>query len=724
MPFANKLKKFIKPRAFLFKLFLTIVVFVCIPLLAFQIFMIGQSTEEFRKTNQDHYLATLQAGSSTFSSAEQALSQTAFRISLNELVQKPLRHNADEYSLYEAAEALKRYAIENLHVRNVGVYYISQGYLLVNGFDYTYGCKYTLADYCAKLEPDAPEKAQSIQHFFEKVDSVQYFMTSDSKTLYMAQPIPLIAGRGEAIVFFTLDAQALEENYRASVALHSSFAILDDQGNFLIKGNDFTQNINSQSLSGIISSGNGVLTAGAEGELVVYKYIEPQSGFAFLLCMDKDESQEQLINFAQTVRITTFIMLIIVAVSLVVTIYINYLPIHRLLKKHAATAVNHELHSEIELLDSVFFKLDEKSSTQQDLLMDFILGDLLFGNEVKPELLEQYFPAGRYHNFVVMAALYPALTVVQSRQLAGKIAECTGHTIYVTTVPNRPHAVIICLSETELDCLALHSCTDKAIVDVLGQHCPLCIGQVTQDICQLRTSYRSALTSDFESGQTSSCINADEFSKMLQTLSQCVFLGDEAEALHQLDSIKNLLYTENMGEGHLRYYGFMLLNTYLSSVNASKLQLSEREVELLLSFSSMDHLFKQLSESIRQVCSQMAATARNSDMQLQQQLLQFVDTHFMESELCLTAAADHIGASIYAVSRLFKEITGKGFKDYVTEKRLEHGHMLLTTTSKSILDIATESGFENSNYFATVFKQKYGMPPTKYRSLQKDKHNT
>ena len=109
------------------------------------------------------------------------------------------------------------------------------------------------------------------------------------------------------------------------------------------------------------------------------------------------------------------------------------------------------------------------------------------------------------------------------------------------------------------------------------------------------------------------------------------------------------------------------------------------------------------------------------DLQMQQNLLQFVDENFQRSELCLTMAADHIGASIYAVSRLFKEITGKGFKDYVTEKRLEYGHRMLCTTNASIAEIAAAAGFDNANYFSTIFKQKYGMPPTNYRNEHKEK---
>ena len=159
----------------------------------------------------------------------------------------------------------------------------------------------------------------------------------------------------------------------------------------------------------------------------------------------------------------------------------------------------------------------------------------------------------------------------------------------------------------------------------------------------------------------------------------------------------------------------------MAVVNSGKTQLPSQEAELLLTFNSMEHLFKMLSESVHQTCNRVADTERSVSLLMQRQLLQYVEEHFTSSELNLSTAANHIGASIYVVSRLFKEVTGKGFKDYVTDKRLEYGHALLTTTQKSIAEISAESGFDSASYFALVFKQKYGVPPTKYRNMQKGK---
>ena len=102
-------------------------------------------------------------------------------------------------------------------------------------------------------------------------------------------------------------------------------------------------------------------------------------------------------------------------------------------------------------------------------------------------------------------------------------------------------------------------------------------------------------------------------------------------------------------------------------------------------------------------------------------LLEYVNSHCYDSALCLNAVADALSTSIYAVSRTFKEITGVGFKEYVTAKRLEQACRLLTGSDETISEIAVLSGFENATYFTTVFKHEYGMPPTKYRAITQKK---
>ncbi len=52
---------------------------------------------------------------------------------------------------------------------------------------------------------------------------------------------------------------------------------------------------------------------------------------------------------------------------------------------------------------------------------------------------------------------------------------------------------------------------------------------------------------------------------------------------------------------------------------------------------------------------------------------------------------------------------------YVTELRLERALELLSTNLYSITDIANMCGYTDIFYFSRVFKNRYGVPPGKYR---------
>lgn len=73
-----------------------------------------------------------------------------------------------------------------------------------------------------------------------------------------------------------------------------------------------------------------------------------------------------------------------------------------------------------------------------------------------------------------------------------------------------------------------------------------------------------------------------------------------------------------------------------------------------------------------------------------------------------------------SIRQLSREINllykGQTFGEVLTEVRLSHTLELLTTTDKSIGEIALTVGFNSASYFSKVFKRKYHMTPEQYRS--------
>ncbi len=70
--------------------------------------------------------------------------------------------------------------------------------------------------------------------------------------------------------------------------------------------------------------------------------------------------------------------------------------------------------------------------------------------------------------------------------------------------------------------------------------------------------------------------------------------------------------------------------------------------------------------------------------------------------------------------KFFKTHMGAGFIEYLNDYRLTISTKLLITTELSILEVATQTGFENLSYFNRIFKRKYAKTPGQYRKTAAD----
>jgi len=78
--------------------------------------------------------------------------------------------------------------------------------------------------------------------------------------------------------------------------------------------------------------------------------------------------------------------------------------------------------------------------------------------------------------------------------------------------------------------------------------------------------------------------------------------------------------------------------------------------------------------------------------------------------------ASMLGLSIGYFSRSFKRITGKSFKGYLNQIRINRAESLLALTDKPIATIAKECGYESAAYFISVYRRLKGKTPGDSRS--------
>jgi AraC family transcriptional regulator, arabinose operon regulatory protein len=96
------------------------------------------------------------------------------------------------------------------------------------------------------------------------------------------------------------------------------------------------------------------------------------------------------------------------------------------------------------------------------------------------------------------------------------------------------------------------------------------------------------------------------------------------------------------------------------------------------------------------------------------QIQEYLEQHYSHP-VSLEEIARLVSLSPWRVSHLYKNQTGHTITESLTQLRLRQAARLLAYTSRTMLEIATDVGFESAYYFSRLFKKVYGKSPLAYR---------
>lgn len=147
------------------------------------------------------------------------------------------------------------------------------------------------------------------------------------------------------------------------------------------------------------------------------------------------------------------------------------------------------------------------------------------------------------------------------------------------------------------------------------------------------------------------------------------------------------------------------VNTWSQSLNITH----------LASFDTVDEFFVSLLDIVQNTISSAIEkdTASNSD--IGQQLVDYINTHCFAYDFQISSMAEHFSISPQYMRKLFKNHTGVGISEYISNIKLEKAMYLLRDTDMNLQDIVIEIGNTDVSGFVRSFKQKTGMTPGQYR---------
>jgi len=85
----------------------------------------------------------------------------------------------------------------------------------------------------------------------------------------------------------------------------------------------------------------------------------------------------------------------------------------------------------------------------------------------------------------------------------------------------------------------------------------------------------------------------------------------------------------------------------------------------------------------------------------------------------IATLATEVGLSRSVLAERFRQYLGEPPVAYLTRWRLQLGAQMLSSTSYSVAQIASEVGYESEPAFNRAFKRHFGNPPARYRNEAK-----
>ena len=210
--------------------------------------------------------------------------------------------------------------------------------------------------------------------------------------------------------------------------------------------------------------------------------------------------------------------------------------------------------------------------------------------------------------------------------------------------------------------------------------------------------------------------------KITTSISQALTLGNRDVLDKRIDELLRFLKNTNMSPFAFRMIYSDVINS-LVHTHAGALSGRESVMDFYNIFSlTTCQSIDDLDDLLRRLCDYLLSGNDSGEKPVPagvedeiSQVVRYMEEHFSDPEISMTALADSFDLSTTRFSLSFKEKTGMSPLDYLTLLRVEKAKELLASTDLTIRDISVQVGYYDSGSFIRRFKQVTGETPLQHR---------
>lgn len=207
----------------------------------------------------------------------------------------------------------------------------------------------------------------------------------------------------------------------------------------------------------------------------------------------------------------------------------------------------------------------------------------------------------------------------------------------------------------------------------------------------------------------------------------CVQLGDLDRLIAEIAKINSTVVVGNISENPVMQYKYLAVSAVTLATRyaiqgglneKTAYDYSDKSIMKIDSTNSVGEILNFLANDI----ITLTKMVRESKIKPKQsphikKCVIYINEN-IGKKITVRTLAENCGISPDYLSQIFKEEMGDNLSSYILTRKLEYSKELIAK-GKSNKEICNLLKFSSPSYFVTVFKRKYSMTPSEYKSMLK-----